>query len=638
MSEHRDIDINGLLAASLKNFSPRPPQLMMAHAVAQALTQQEMLVVEAGTGTGKTFAYLIPALLAQQKVIISTGTKNLQDQLFERDLPFIRRALQSRLKTALLKGRANYLCLQRLDTYAQAGFWGAKPLAREWSLAKQWARQTQTGDIAELAAIPEDSPIWPYITSTIDNCLGQDCPSYKECFLVKARRVAQEADLLVVNHHLFFADIAVRDNGFGELLPGVQAVIFDEAHQLIETATHFLGDSFSSRQLQALARDVIAEQSGEAFDLHTTETMLLALQQSLVMMHNALGREHKGVWSHIVHKKELQTAIAAVKNHLQQLQTQLELSSGRTKGLENCWKRCLALYQKFTQITQLNSEQQVHWYQTHTQSFSIHLTPLTVAQQFRDTLQKRPGAWIFTSATLALGEDFSHFVQNLGLEQAKTLKLLSPFDYATQSLLYVPQGLPAPDDEFHTQRVIDAAIPVIQAAQGRTFFLFTSHRALKIAAERLATRLEFPLLIQGTMPKAKLLAEFQRLGNVVLLGTGSFWEGVDVQNGVLACVIIDKLPFAAPDDPVLKARVAALKQQGRDPFWDHQLPRAVISLKQGAGRLIRDTKDKGVLMLGDPRLFDKNYGKLFLNSLPPMPQTREFSVVEKFFSQVAVIS
>ncbi|MGB6977338.1 MAG: ATP-dependent DNA helicase, partial [Gammaproteobacteria bacterium] len=528
-----DLDINGLLAASLKNFSPRPSQLAMAAAVEQALAKSEILVVEAGTGTGKTFAYLIPALLAKQKIIISTGTKNLQDQLFERDLPFIRKALQSRLKTALLKGRANYLCLQRLNTYAQAGFWSAKPLAREWSLAKQWAGQTQTGDIAELAVIPEDSAIWPYITSTVDNCLGQDCPSYKECFLVKARRLAQEADLLVVNHHLFFADLVLRDNGFGELLPGAQAVIFDEAHQLIETATHFLGESFSSRQLLALTRDAIAEQAGEAIDLQALDATALALQQALVKMHNALGREHKGVWAYIVHKRELQKAISNVKEHLHHLQTQLELSSGRSKGLENCWKRSLALQQKFTQITEVTVEQQVHWYQTHTQSFSIHLTPLMVANQFRDTLRERPGAWVFTSATLALGEDFSHFVQNLGLEQAKTLKLPSPFDYAQQSLLYVPQGLPAPDDEYHTQRVIESAIPVIQAARGRTFFLFTSHRALKIAAEQLAVQLDFPLLVQGTMPKAKLLAEFQHQRNVVLLGTGSFWEGVDVQDGVL---------------------------------------------------------------------------------------------------------
>jgi ATP-dependent DNA helicase DinG len=523
------------------------------------------------------------------------------------------------------------LCLQRLNIHAQAGFWGAKPLAREWLLAKQWAKQTQTGDIAELAAIPEDSTIWPYITSTVDNCLGQDCPFYKECFLVKARREAQEADLLVVNHHLFFADIALRDTGFGELLPGAQAVIFDEAHQLIETATHFLGESFNSRQLLLLTRDAVAEYTGEAVDLPALNNRTLALQRSLMMMHNALGHEHKGVWAHIVHKRELQTAIASVKEHLHHLQIQLELSSGRSKGLENCWKRSLALQQKFTQITEVTLEQHVHWYQTHLHSFSIHLTPLTVANQFRDTLQKRSGAWIFTSATLALGDDFSHFVQNLGLEQAKTLKLASPFDYAKQSLLYIPQGLPAPDDEHHTECVVTAALPIIQAAKGRTFFLFTSHRALKIAAEKLAAQLDFPLLVQGTMPKAKLLAEFQRQVNVILLGTSSFWEGVDVQNGVLACVIIDKLPFATPDDPVFKARVAALKQQARDPFWEYQLPRAVIALKQGAGRLIRDIKDRGVLMLGDPRLIDKAYGKLFLNSLPPMPCTRELADIQTFF-------
>ncbi len=626
------LEQDGILANTIENFRPRAPQQEMAIAIETAIANQEILVVEAGTGTGKTFAYLIPALLSGKKTIISTGTKNLQDQLFLRDLPRIKRALKSTSKIALLKGRANYLCLQRLEYSEQNDYFENKILIHQLQKIKTWSNQTHTGDLAELIEVNEDSPILSHVTSSADNCLGQDCEFYEKCYLVKARRRAQEADILVVNHHLYFADLNLRDSGFGEILPGHEVIIFDEAHQIPEIASQFFGDKISSRQLSLLANDVIVAQMQGASDMPALADYSHELLRNIKETRLAFGElQQKNSWDIIKYKPHLQLALEKLSDNLTQLNNVLDKIKIRSTLLENSQRRTAEMLQKINLLTTVSPASHVHWFQTFAQSFTIYQTPLSIAEDCQQTLFAQPGARIFTSATLAVGTDFNHFTHELGMQNARTLQLASPFDYAQQALLYIPSDLPDPNHEHYLIKLLNAAIPVINAAEGRTFFLFTSHRALKSAAEMLTGKIKFPLLIQSSMPKAKLLDEFRRLGNAVLLGTSSFWEGVDVRGEALSCVIIDKLPFAMPDDPVLKARLNVLKQQQQDPFYVHQLPHAVISLKQGSGRLIRDQQDYGVLMIGDPRLYSKNYGKVFLDSLPDMKRTRNLDDVVIFF-------
>lgn len=623
---------DGILTSAIENFTLRPAQQDMANAIASAIENQEILVVEAGTGTGKTFAYLIPALLAHKKTIISTGTKNLQDQLFIRDLPRIKRALKSTSKIALLKGRVNYLCLQRLEYSEQNDYFENKILVHQLQKIKSWSTHTHTGDLAELIDINEDSPILSHVTSSADNCLGQDCDFFEKCYLVKARRRAQEADILVVNHHLYFADLNLRDSGFGEILPGHEVIIFDEAHQIPEVASQFFGDKISSRQLTLLANDVILAQMQDANDMPILADYSHELLRNIKNTRLAFGEmQQKNSWDVIKYKPDLQTAFKNLSEILTDLNEVLEKIKIRSILLENSQRRTEEILQKIKLLTKSSPATHVHWFQTFAQSFTIYQTPLSIAADCQQTLFSQSGTRIFTSATLAVGADFNHFTHEMGMENANTLQLASPFDYQQQALLYIPQDLPEPNHEDYLLRLINAAVPVINAAQGRTFFLFTSHRALKAAADILVNKINYPLLTQSSMPKGKLLDEFRRLGNAVLLGTSSFWEGVDVRGEALSCVIIDKLPFAMPDDPVLKARLNVLKRQQQDPFYVYQLPQAVISLKQGAGRLIRDQQDFGVLMIGDPRLYSKNYGALFLDSLPEMQRTRELTDVVNFF-------
>lgn len=623
---------HGPFAQLVEGFAPRIQQQQMAEAVADALTNEQVLVAEAGTGTGKTFAYLVPALLSGQKVIISTGTKNLQDQLFHKDLPIVRKALGVPVELALLKGRANYLCPHRLELSLSEGHFISRKQASNIQSISRWAETTQSGDIAELSSLPEDAPEWPIVTSTPDNCLGMECDRIDDCFLVKARRKAQEADVLVVNHHLLFADMALRDEGFGELLPGANAFILDEAHQLPETASSFFGITVSGNQLLELARDSIAEEikeAGEQPDLHRSADQLQkAVRDLRLAMGTALRR---GRWQEIAANGDLDTAIDDLSEQLTELSTILEPLAVRGKGLDNCYRRCRELSDRFESLTANPPEGYIHWYETHTRSFTINLTPMDVAKVFRQQVDMHKRAWILTSATLAVGDSFNHFISRLGLDEAHCEQWDSPFDFATQTLFYVPQGMPDPREATYTQSVVEQALPVLKASQGRAFLLFTSHRALKEAAEHLEGQIDYPILIQGEAPRPQLLERFRELGNAVLLGTGSFWEGVDVRGEALSCVIIDKLPFASPGDPILQARIDVLRERGGNPFMEYQLPQAVITLKQGVGRLIRDVNDRGVMMICDPRLIDKSYGKVFLESLPPMSRTRSLKKVQHFF-------
>jgi ATP-dependent DNA helicase DinG len=625
---------DGPLAGELPGFAPRDQQQQMAAAVEAALRDETALIVEAGTGTGKTFAYLVPALLSGRRVIVSTGTRHLQDQLFHRDLPRVRSALGVPLRAALLKGRANYLCHHRLAVTRGDGRLASRQQVDQLERIFEWSGRTRRGDIAELSSIPEDAPIWPRVTSTAENCLGQECEWLSSCHVLRARRAAQDADLLVINHHLLCADLALKEEGFGELLPGADAFIIDEAHQLPETAARFFGTSLSSRQLLELAQDSVTEYLRETAALEGLPDAARTLESRVSDVRLAMGGEdQRAPWSRLQNRAQLREQLDALRAALADLTAELQAQAGRSRGLDNCHQRALRLQTRVMQCTDEPPADHVHWFEIYRKSFRINLTPLEVADTFSAGRHQLPSCWVFTSATLSVNGSFEHFARRLGLEDAATLRLDSPFDYAGNALFYVPEGLPEPAEEGYTAKVLEQAEQIIQACGGRTFVLFTSYRALQLAQRRLQARCRFPLLVQGSAPRSELLERFRELGNAVLLGTSSFWEGVDVRGEALSCVIIDKLPFASPGDPVLQARIDALKERGENAFMDEQLPHAVITLKQGVGRLIRDFNDRGVLVICDPRLLSRRYGRVFLNSLPEMRRTRDLNDVLAFFAE-----
>ncbi len=622
----------GALSQLVPGFTFRGPQQKMAETIEQALALESSLIIEAGTGIGKTFGYLVPVFLAQKKTIISTGTKNLQDQLFFKDIPIIKKLFPLSGKVVLLKGRANYLCKYRLERSLQEGQFISRQQVTELHRIDEWAHITDVGDIAEITTVPEDSSIWPQVTSTVDNCLNQECAFYKECFVVKARQQAIEADILVVNHHLFFADMALQDSGFGELLPGASVVIFDEAHHIPDIASQFFSTSLSGRQLLELARDTDAEAQHDAKDMKQLNEQTTHLQRAVQDMRQAFGVEQRRAPWPVVLEPGLDKAIQNIKLSLQSLESTLKDMAMRSKGLENCWRRSVQILEHFNLLTGQPAENTVHWFETYTQSFSLQMTPIVVAAPFQNYIKNLKRTWIYTSATLTVKNSFRLFVDALGLDNVMQLQLKSPFDYPRQALLYVPRHLPDPRASEYTDALIEAIIPVLDATKGKAFILFTSHKALEYAAEQLKDRIPYPLLLQGTMPKRQLIDDFKRIGNAVLLGTNSFWYGVDVRGDALSCVIIDKLPFASPSDPILKAKMDLLRKKGIDPFHAYQLPNAVLMLKQGAGRLIRDSQDRGVLMIGDPRLVGSHYGEAFLQSLPDMTRTRDLNKVIEFFN------
>jgi ATP-dependent DNA helicase DinG len=625
----------GALAEAISNFVPRPAQERMAQAVADAIEDRAALIAEAGTGTGKTYAYLVPALLSGLRVIVSTGTRALQDQLYHRDLPRVRDALGVRLKTALLKGRSNYLCWYRIDRARSEGRFSSREIVSQLLQVHAFAGRSVAGDVAEIDFVPEDSPLWPQVTSTTENCLGSECPFYSDCFVVKARQNAQEADLVVVNHHLLFADLALKREGFGEILPGAHAFVLDEAHQLPELASQFFSLTVSARQLQELARDAIAETASVTGALHDLQEPARGLEQALRELRLELERypARGGLASVDAHPEGVE-ALGNLQVALAALNAALAALAERSVGLTACAERAADQLARLERLLGGGEAVEVRWYETTPRGFSLHLTPLDVSSPLREFREQSRAAWIYTSATLAVAGEFDHLARQLGLDAPRTLLEPSPFDYASQALAYLPRGLPEPAARNYVDAVIEAVLPVLDASQGRAFLLFTSHRALREAADKLSVRRDFPLFVQGTAPRHRLLEEFRHSGNGVLLGAASFWEGVDVAGDALSVVVIDKLPFAAPDDPVLEARLDAVRRGGGNPFRDWQLPTAVISFKQGAGRLIRTHGDRGVLVLCDPRLVSKGYGRLFLDSLPPLPRTRDLDDVQRFFAAV----
>ncbi|ATE59639.1 ATP-dependent DNA helicase [Thauera sinica] len=623
---------DGPLAAAIPGFRARPQQIEMAQKIAEAIHGNRVLVAEAGTGTGKTFAYLVPALMAGGKVIISTGTKTLQDQLFNRDLPTVRAALKVPVSIALLKGRANYVCPYHLERNARDGRFLTAQDAADLRAIERFARATATGDKAECTDVREDSAAWIAATSTRDNCLGQDCPNVKECFVMQARRSAMEADVVVVNHHLFFADVMLRDEGMGELLPACNAVIFDEAHQLPETASLFFGESVSTSQVLELARDTRSETLAAARDCIALIDESRKLEKAARDLRLVFGNEATRLSAaQAAERDAFAPQLEALQKALDTFHSVLDTQAERSEGLANCLRRTQEMGERLARWRNPQEKELIRWVEVFAQSLALNATPLHVSDVFKRQLDGHPRAWIFTSATLAVGRDFGHYCRELGLAWLEPPPLTevwgSPFDYGEQALLYAPADMPEPNAPDYTEAVARAALPLIRAARGRAFVLCTSLRAMRRVHELIADGLQrsgdaLPLLLQGEGSRTELLERFRRLGNAVLVASQSFWEGVDVPGDALSLVVIDKLPFAPPDDPVLAARVEHMQRQGLNPFVHHQLPRAVINMKQGAGRLIRTERDRGVLCICDPRMIGKSYGKVVWRSLPPMRRTR----------------
>lgn len=624
--------LNGQLSQNIKDFSPREEQLSMAQAVGDTIYNKSSLVIEAGTGTGKTLAYLAPVLLFNKKTIISTGSKNLQDQLFNRDLPAIKKALNFTGKIALLKGRANYLCLERLDQVIAQGVLGDKSVLTDLSKVRKWNNSTKTGDFTECVELAEDSPIISQLTSTTESCLGTDCPNYSECYVAAARRKALNADLVVINHHLFFADMAVKETGFGELIPHAEVIIFDEAHQLPDIASQYFGQSLTSRQLFDLCKDINIVYRTELKDMlqlgSSSDTLLKVVQDFRLL----LGEENntRGNWREFYKQSAVKKAFDLLQEKINFLSEVIKLTLGRSQTLDSIFERVESIKSQLKRLTETNIVGFCYWYEGNSRQFGLHITPLTVADKFGEQLKIKEAAWIFTSATLEVGGTFNHFCQRLGIEHATQKILHSPFNYPEQSLLCVPRYLPTTNKTHTLTSLGEMLLPVIEANKGRCFVLCTSYTMMRGLAEYFREKSMLSILVQGETSKGKLLEQFTYTSHSVLVATSSFWEGIDVRGDALSLVIIDKLPFTAPDDPLLKARIEDCKLQGGDPFNDIQIPEAVITLKQGVGRLIRGVSDRGVVIICDNRLVMRNYGETFLKSLPNSSRTRDLNKVIQF--------
>ena len=624
---------SGPLARLFPGFRPRPQQQAMAARVASLLEQGGVGLLEAGTGTGKSFAYLLPALHSGRKVLVSTGSRALQDQILEKDLPVLLETMPQKVRAVRLKGRGNYLCHYRLGRVLGEGV--PLGIAGDLRMVADWAGRSREGDIAELAGIGEDSAVWPMVTSTRENCLGSECPDQGKCHVLEARRRAQEAELVVVNHHLLLSDLALKAEGRGDLLPRADAVIVDEAHQLADLASQYLGRHLGAYQILEWVRDTRDAMLAEAAD----DSGLLG---ACGVLEGELEKWLQWGRGHVEGRREwcpdrsghLETEFGKLVPLVSGLVEHLSEAGDRGRLLDQCRARGEVLEGNVRFFADPEGvETQVRWLERRGRSMILHATPLDMAGILQKVLFTAVPAVILTSATLAVGGDFAALEQSLGLSGSVCLVADSPFEYGRQTLLYLPEGLPAPADPGYVRQCVDAAVPVIRASEGRSFFLFTSHRALREAAALLRDRLEYPLLVQGEMPRPRLLEQFRRAGNAVLLGAASFWEGVDVQGAGLSTVIIDKLPFASPGDPVLQARMERILAQGGDPFLVLQVPQAVMALRQGVGRLIRSESDRGVLMICDPRLRSRGYGRIFMRSLPSMPVTCNLSDVRIFWEK-----
>ncbi|MBP8305969.1 MAG: ATP-dependent DNA helicase [Burkholderiaceae bacterium] len=693
----RALGPEGPFAQAHPDYRVREGQLGLARAISATIESRGALIAEAGTGTGKTFAYLTPALLSGGRIIVSTGTRTLQDQLFDRDLPEVVRALGVQVECALLKGRSNYICRYHLRRNLADGRFARREDIVDLRRIDRYAGVTRSGDRAGAPDVSEDAPAWALASSTRENCLGQECPDYGECFVVKARQAAQRADLVVVNHHLFCADLALRDEGIADLLPTADAVIFDEAHQLPDVATSFFGTSVSTRKLTEFARDVLRAGLAEARDAADWTTESRKIEQAVRELRLHAGEPARLDAAALRGRGALLTAVAQCGQALTDLQALLAASAERGRDLARCalragelvvqlerWQDSVAERPALAAPAEADDQDaygeslgppkahgeppglapelasagvegalhvassaagaidaaeplsddetagdglRVAWAEISNFGVTLHATPLSVAGTFRRHRAQRPRAWVFVSATLAVSGTFTHFARAIGMQDAATHAWESPFDFARHGLLYVPQGIGEPSGADFPQRVFETIWPLLRANHGRAFVLCTTLRMVDQLASRLTERLEregseLSLLVQGTAPRAELLERFRGAPAPVLIGSASFWEGVDVRGRQLSLVVIDKLPFAPPDDPVLRARIEATRREGGDPFRQLQMPAAAMALKQGAGRMIRSETDRGLLVVCDSRLADRPYGRQLLRSLPPFTRTR----------------
>lgn len=629
----RALEAGGPIAAAIDGFAARPAQVDMAAAVARTLDAGGTLIVEAGTGTGKTFAYLVPALLAGRRVVISTGTKNLQDQLFHRDLPKVADALGLQVRSALLKGRGNYACTYRIKRAVNEARNGLE--IERLMRVRQWLSATDSGEVAEIGFGDEADPLLPRITSTADNCLGAKCPDFERCHVVQARRRAASAEVVVVNHHLLFADFMLKQEGFGQILPGADAVIIDEAHQLPELALRYFGLRLSTRQLLELSRDT-AKELGELGDVADAVEAAAAVSDAAVSLERAFAFVNARSTAALFRRQESAArALAQAQEALHGLFVALDALAERAQGVAAARDRTAEARRRLESFLDDHEPDTVRWVEPLNQGGALHTTPIRVEARYAEAVAAQASAWVYTSATLAAGRDFSHFTETLGLAEAERLQLDSPFDYLRQSRLYLPQGLPDPNDPEYTDAFVDRLLPLLEASRGGAFVLCTSHRALRRVAQRLQREIDFPLFVQGEDDRAVLVERFAASGEAVLVGAASFWEGVDVRGSALRLVAIDKLPFAAPGDPVFDARINALRQAGGQPFLQLQLPAAIVALRQGCGRLIRDPHDLGLLVLGDPRLSSRGYGRTVLDSLPRMTRVATAGDAEQWLRSLA---
>ncbi len=625
---------DGALSNMIEGFQYRAEQEEMANSIATAIAEGKDLICEAGTGTGKTMAYLVPALLSNKKTIVSTGTRHLQDQLKQKDLPVVLDTLNLPVTSSVLKGRANYLCLNRMNTAIHDSGNLTYQQMTDLHEVVNWSTQTRTGDINELSMIEENTSIRGMITSTTENCLGQSCPDYESCFVFKNRKAAMEADLVITNHHLLLADMGLRESGFGEVLPLADCIIFDEAHQLPELASTYFSRTISSRQLLELATDVKIADREEAGDMPELNEVLTHYEKQVRDIRLLFGRQDRRInWQEMWANSDLSKEMAAYFQIMQTLLDMLNAVTERGKLLENCFERLKVFYDFLEGYIETDKEEHIRWVEVRGLHFFLNQTPINIAQTFQQHLRSYNSSNIFTSASLAVNQDFSHFDKQLGLEDCDNRVWDSPFNYQQQTRLYLPLDLPEPNHPDFFTAFIERTCELIRLSEGHTFILFTSHAALNRATPKLRSLIEFPILVQGDGPRSELLNQFRQTQHAVLLGTSSFWEGVDVKGEALSSVIIDKLPFASPDDPVLQARLNYMSKQGGNPFMEHQVPQAAISLKQGVGRLIRDVNDRGVCTICDKRIVKKTYGRRLLKSLPPMPVVHELESIEQFFQK-----